>query len=110
VTGENEASATSSGQLVAYPAIVRSGETSRLFWNVENVEPNTCLITGTDAEKLTGKDLASSGTNINTSGAAGLPTSPITAVTTYNLSCTGYDGSTITSSASVQVAPIFNEQ
>lgn len=76
----------------ASPVRVRSGESSVLFWSVEN-PPEFCSITGTNGFFAT------------ISGSSGsIPTNAISARTTFTLNCSG-----ITASVVVNLIPVFQE-
>ncbi len=86
-----------SGHLEAVPSLVRSGDTTKLYWNIENAA--SCSVTG-------------NGQSWNTaaSGVSGKTTAPITKVTTYTLQCTGLSGSSLTEYATVRVVPGWRER
>jgi hypothetical protein len=93
-------SSTNSGNLHAKPSLVLQGNTTRLYWNVINVDPASCSVTGTNGDSITG--LASSGSGGRVSAA-------INSITTYTLQCTGYDSSTFIQRTKVYPAPRWRE-
>lgn len=86
-----------SGHLQLRPLLVRSGDTVRAYWNVSNVEG--CTVSSDNGDSWIG---ASSGTS-------GKTTSALTQRTTFTLTCTGLDNSTLNESAVVNMVPVFNE-
>jgi hypothetical protein len=99
---------TASGRLQVRPALVRSGDTTKLYWNVRNVRGCTVRGTNGDGEpgSLTGAWNQTSVAN------TGIQTSPITARTEYVLSCTSLLGafnSSITERVIVNVIPEWYE-
>lgn len=84
------------GHLQIKPALVRSGSTVKVYWDVSNV--TACTVDG-NGDHWTG---ASSGASGNTS-------LPVSQRTTYTLSCTGLDGSVINETATVNVSPVYQE-
>lgn len=96
---------TSTGHLEAHPTLVRSGNTTNLYWNVENVA--SCTVTSPNGDNFT-----CSGTTCS-SGANGQTTTAIPRETTYTLSCTALPGATPTSlgeTVKVTVVPTYQEQ
>jgi hypothetical protein len=93
-------SPSNSGSLHANPVIVLQGNTTRLYWNIINVNPATCSVTGTNGDSITG---------LATSGSGGRVTGPIISITTYTLQCTGYDSSTFIQRTKVYPAPRWRE-
>lgn len=97
-----------SGHLEVRPSLVRSGDPTRVYWNVQNVAD--CTVRGSN-----GDGSASSVTgawNTLGSGAGGKVTSPITSRTDYTLFChslTGATPSTITETRTVNVIPSWFE-
>lgn len=96
----NGVSFSGTGHLQAVPALLREGDKVTLFWNVSNVDANSCDVHGSDGEDWPG--LASS-------GASGKTSSSITQQTIFTLSCTGLDGSSVNETRVVNVVPIFHE-
>ncbi len=91
-----------SGHLEAHPSLIGEGFPVTLFWNVANVQANTCevkSVSNTDDWK-----------GMASSGQSGIPTSPIRQQTIYTLTCTGLDGSAFTENATVNIIPKFREQ
>ena len=87
-----------SRQLQLIPNLVSSGETAQVYWNVSNAK--SCTVTGTNGNSWSA---ASSPANGDTS-------KPITAATTYTLSCTAYGANpSVTESETVNVAPVYKE-
>lgn len=89
---------TASGHLQAKPQLVRSGAVTYVYWNLTNV--SSCAVTGSNGNSWTG----------SFSGTAGKTSLPIVQRTTFTLSCTGLDSSTVTESQVVNVIPVFQEQ
>ncbi len=79
-------------------ARVRSGSTATLYWNITNVNPNSCSVTGTNGDLWSGQPANS---QVTTRG--------IVQSTVYTLSCTGTSGSQFTSTATVNVVPSYQE-
>lgn len=95
---------TASGQLEAHPTLVRSGNSTTLYWNVANV--SSCTISSTKG------DLWSCGGPQCSSGMNGWIPKPILSATTYTLACSALPGatpSTVVESVKVNVAPTFKE-
>ncbi len=93
--------ATVSGHLDARPALVRSGETTRLFWQLGNVTSVT--VTGSNGDSWTGAF----------SGTSGKTSSPITGQVTYTLHAVARPGATpatFTETKVVNIIPVFQEQ
>jgi hypothetical protein len=89
-----------SGHLEVRPSLVRSGDTTRVYWNVTNVRD--CTVTGSNGDQWS--RLAS--------GASGQVTGPIVSRTDYTLFChslTGATPSTITETRTVNVLPSWYE-
>ncbi len=86
-----------SGHLEAVPSLVRSGDTTKLYWNIENAA--SCSVSGNGQSW-----------NTSASGVGGKTTAPITKVTTYTLQCTGLSGSSLTEYATVRVVPGWRER
>ncbi|MBP9757008.1 MAG: hypothetical protein KBD06_00250 [Candidatus Pacebacteria bacterium] len=90
-----------SGHLQARPGLVRSRDSSRLYWNVRNAQ--SCTVTGTNGDVWTQ----------TSSPSWGYATSPITEVTHFTLNCVAFPSvtpSTLRESASVLLAPDYNER
>ena len=80
------------------PALVRSGATTQVTWSSSHV--SSCRVFENNSH-----------INDAWTGAADTKTSsPITQQTTYTLSCTGTDGSTLTQSATVRIVGIWKEK
>ena len=96
---------TSSGHLEAHPTLVRSGNTTNLYWNVENV--TSCTVTSANGDSW------SCGGSTCSSGPDGATTRPLPNETTYTLSCTGLAGAaqaSLSESVKVNVVPTYQEQ
>lgn len=88
------------GHLQPLPALVTSGDTIQVRWNVDNV--TSCSVTGTNGDSWTGLS----------SGSGGKTSSPIVGQTTYTLTCSAYPGvtpPTLTESETANIIPIFQE-
>ena len=85
-----------SGHLQLKPQLVRKGASTKLFWNVDNVE--SCTVTSPH-DLFTGA----------TSGPSGQQSAPVNQRTVFTLSCTGLDGTTIHETATAGVVPVFQE-
>jgi len=85
------------GHLEVRPSLVPRGATTKVYWNVENVE--SCTVEGTNGQSWTGASSASGGE----------VTGAINQRTTFTLSCTGGGETSITESASVNIVPVFQE-
>lgn len=90
---------TATGHLQIRPSIVRTGDATRLFWNVVNA--TSCTIEGTNGDSFTGID----------SGAGGTVTGAISQQTLYTLSCVNAatDPSSISETVTVNILPVFCE-
>ncbi len=91
---------TATGHLEARPALVRTGDRSRLFWNVSSAQ--NCTVTGTNGDSWTQTSTPS----------WGVLTLPITALTRFTLTCDAYPTvlpATITETASVLPSPQYGE-
>jgi hypothetical protein len=87
-----------SGQLQLIPNLVSPGESTQVHWSVANAEG--CTVTGTNGDSWTG---LISPTNGKTSR-------PITAQTTYTLSCAAYGSNPpVNESKTVNVVPVYKE-
>lgn len=88
-----------SGHLQARPQVVRPGRTTRIHWNVDNVE--SCTVTGSNGDSWTALD----------SGNPGKVSSAISERTSYTLDCDTY-GDTAFSPETiyVNVVPVFQER
>lgn len=88
--------------LVGNPASVRTGETTQIVWNVNNMTANSCSI----AQQGGGWSQSVS----NPASGSGTVTTPvITQSTTFTMTCTGSDSSTQTGSITIGVLPTFHE-
>ena len=81
-------------QISVSPNLVRSGQRTVVRWN--SAEMSSCTVTGTNGDSWTGL----AGEEI---------TRPITLRVTYTLSCTAFDGRTMTDTAVVGLAPVMCE-
>lgn len=91
---------TASGHLEVRPSLVRSGDKTRVYWNVSNVRD--CTVTGTNGDRWT----------TLSSGASGQQTSAIGSRTDYTMFCHSLIGatpSTITETRTVNVIPRWFE-
>ncbi len=88
--------ANATGTLTVKPALVKSGTPTKVSWNVSGVE--SCDVTGSNGDEWSGA----------TTGA--FDSSPIIAHTRYSLVCPLGDGESLTSQASVDIIPTFQEQ
>jgi hypothetical protein len=87
--------------LRAVPSLVRSGETTRLFWSAGDVAH--CDVTGTNGDGGIGWDGIASPVSGKVSGA-------ITEQTTFTLSCYTFSEALITDTATVNILPVWSEQ
>ena len=94
-----------SGALQAVPSLVRSGNPTKLHWNINYV--SACTVTG-GGISWSGA-VAGCGNDACTSGSGGKATGAITQQTLFTLTCTGLDSSVTTSSATVNILPVFQE-
>ncbi|MDO8561891.1 MAG: hypothetical protein Q7S05_03635 [bacterium] len=88
------------GHLQPLPALVTSGDTIQVHWNVDNV--TSCTVTGTNGDSWTGLS----------SGSAGKTSNPILGQTTFTLTCSAYPGvtpPTFSESETANIIPIFQE-
>ncbi|MDO8552376.1 MAG: InlB B-repeat-containing protein, partial [bacterium] len=90
-----------SGHLQAIPSLVRSGETTRLRWNMDNV--SSCSVTGSNGDSWNG----------GSSGTGGKESSDIVSQTTYTLTCRPLPGAPsddpVVELVTVNIIPIFEE-
>lgn len=92
---------TLDGHLRAYPALVKKGDSARLYWSVQNAA--SCTITAPNGFSST---LLSSGTT-------GIATPAISQQTVFTLHCTGLPRTipaTINETTTVSIIPVFEEQ
>ncbi len=90
-----------SGHLQVAPALVRGGETTRVYWNVANA--SQCAVTGSTGDVW--HDMFS--------GSAGKISGPINERTTYTLLCSSLSGAippSILETAVVNILPVWTEQ
>lgn len=88
------------GHIQLLPELVSSGETTQIYWNVDNV--TSCAVSGTNGDSWSGLS----------SGADGKTSSAILGQTTYTLTCNAYPGvtpATVSESKAVNIIPIFQE-
>lgn len=90
--------ATASTTMYAQPVLVKPGDTSTIYWNLENVL--TCSIAGTNGDSWDWS-IVGSQTQQNTS--------VINTDTTYTLSCTDFDGGSVSDTAKVRLVPNWQE-
>lgn len=89
------------GHLQVRPLIVATGATAKLYWNVSNVQ--SCTVSGSNGDHWIG----------SFSGTSGTSTAPIMGKTTFSLRCVAPQGAspaTINESATVSVAPTWQEK
>lgn len=80
--------------IYAKPSLVRSGGTSVIKW--QSRETSACTVTGTNGDSW--------------EGTAGEKTSGVISTeTTYTLTCTAFNGQTVTDQATVTIIPVFQE-
>jgi hypothetical protein len=80
----------------AHPRTPAKESTTKLYWNVSNV--NSCSVTG-GGQTWTGL----------TSPSGGEVTNPINQQTIYTLTCTKIDNTTFSENMTINVAPVFQE-
>lgn len=85
-----------SGEFRAAPPLVQQGQTTRLFWDIENADP--CTLSGNGEEENVPAEAPPNGHQ----------TGPIFEEVTFTLSCTGIGG-TEEFSTVVRVVPIWQE-
>ncbi|MCE9586280.1 hypothetical protein K8R04_03100 [Candidatus Uhrbacteria bacterium] len=86
------------GHIIAQPQIIKAGERTRLYWNVENAE--SCTVTG-GGQTWSGLS----------SGSAGVQTNVLVVKTTYTLHCAAYTGNVdLDEDTDVIVTPKFRER
>ena len=98
-TRANGKTFTASGHLQLSPAVVRTGDATRIFWNVGGVQ--SCAVSGSNGDQWTG----------STSGPNGRTTGVISEQIVYTLTCVGLPGADpaqITEHAVVNVIPVFH--
>ena len=92
---------TATGSLQIVPALVRTGDTTNLYWNAQ--EAASCSLSGTNGDSWTG----------TSSGSGGRTSSAITAQTMYTLICEALPGvlpAEVTQTQTVNIIPVFEEQ
>lgn len=82
--------------ITAVPSLLPSGHTSTISWS--STGARSCSVSGTNGD---GAWTGTSGTQVS---------SPITVQTTFTLTCQGFDGSTISKKAVVNIIPNWQEQ
>ncbi len=97
-TDGSEVVPDASQSLVA-PSLIAPNTTALLVWSVANIEAGSCVITGTNGE--------SSGALSGTSGT--YVSDPLTSETLFTLQCTDLNDDPVSESATVKIAPSFNE-
>ena len=80
------------------PSLVRSGNTTKVNWSASNV--SSCNVSAPNGDTWTGLQSILGG-NIS---------KPVTAETTYTLSCITPDGTTLTQTATVRTIPSWRER
>lgn len=86
------------GEITANPAVVRSGRTTQITWEADNVE--SCTVTEDNS------DINNSWTGVTGTRTSG----EITQLTTYTLRCIDLSGGEFLDYAKVNVIPIWEEQ
>ena len=81
----------------AIPSLVKSGRTTKINWNAENVQ--SCTVTAPNGDAW----------NTIASAVGGELSRSITGETVYTLSCIDLDGATQTKSAKIRILPSFKE-
>lgn len=76
------------------PSLVHKGDTTTVKWDTRYI--TDCSVAGTDGESWTG-----------TSGT--FTSNPIVSQTIFSISCQGEDGTTVSASSTVNIAPTYNE-
>ncbi len=94
---------TERGAIHAEPSLVRKGDSTKVYWNVINVEVESCRVEGTNGDLWVG---------LSSSGPDGVSTEGILEQTIFTLTCTWLDGSTQygPESTTVNIAPVFQER
>lgn len=87
----------------AVPVLVRSGTASTIHW--QGREVTACTVAGANGDGTGSND---TGAWTGTSGEH--MTSAISNATLYTLTCTAFNGTTVTGTTTVSIAPIFQEQ
>lgn len=100
-------------QIAAVPALLRDGDMTEVRWNSR--ETTSCSVSGDngDAWSPVSEERDTNGnvvTSADTRTSGVEQSSPIAARTVYTLTCTAFDGSTITDTAVVDRIPVWNEQ
>jgi hypothetical protein len=103
-----------SADIAAVPALLRDGEETEVRWTSQ--ETTKCNVSGSNGDAWnavtkevrdqTGKVVAA----VDTRTGGREASSPITGRTVYTLTCTAFDGSTVTDTAVVDRVPEWNEQ
>ena len=100
------------GHLEVRPSLVQREQSTRLYWNVDNV--TSCTVTGTNGQQWgtppTYADAGCNGTSCD-AGASGKTSLPITGQTLYTLTCTPFTGAPAFTpeTKTVNLAPVFEE-
>lgn len=87
----------SDGALSTKPSLVKSGETTKVIWTIDNA--NICTVTGSNGDFWSGIASASGGET----------SSPITQRTVFTIACSG-DGGTLQGTADVNLVPEWQEK
>lgn len=97
-TDGNEETLPSASLSLLGPTIIQPGKSALMLWSATNTQAGSCTITGTNGDSfvLTG----SSGTQSS---------SILSAVTTFTLRCTDLNGVQQAQSATIRIAPSFQE-
>ncbi len=96
-----------SGHVFSAPSFVIKDSTTQLFWNVTNV--TSCTVSGSNGQSWSGANAGCADVTCD-AGSNGKTTLPITAMTTYTLSCTGADSSVFSEQAIIRLAPEFGDE
>ncbi len=100
-------------EIAAVPALLRDGDVTEVRWNSR--ETTSCSVSGDNGDAWSPvTEVTDADGNVITQADARTAgqedSSPITSRTVYTLTCTAFDGSTVTDTAVVDRIPVWNEQ
>ncbi len=113
----------------ALPGVVAKGNASSLAWFAAGVQPSSCSVTGPNGQAFSSVAIGSAQASGSSTGACSSantscplgsvclgtqcinaqPTAAITSRSTFNLACTGLDGTPLRQSVTIGIAPTHSE-
>lgn len=91
-----QATSGHSGHLEAKPSLIPKSATTKVYWNIINVQ--SCSVSGSNGDHWSGLS------------SAGMQSTAITSNTIYTLSCVEYDNTNYTESVTVNLLPVYQEK